>query len=60
MAVIAGKCAAILSTSYIGQSQVLDCEKMGEYCKLRYFKKPYYVNLASGAFDDKGKLTKEE
>jgi NAD(P)H-dependent FMN reductase len=27
--VIAGKCAGIISTSYIGQTQVKDCEKMG-------------------------------
>lgn len=50
-AVVAGKCAAIISTSYIGQTQIHDCEKMGEYCKLRYYGKSYYVNLASGAFD---------
>ncbi len=29
---------------------------MGEYWKLRYFNKPYYVNLGSGAFDEKGQL----
>lgn len=53
---VSGKCAAIISTSYIGQTQIHDCEKMGEYCKVRYFNKSYYVNLASGAFDDKGHL----
>lgn len=50
-ALVAGKLAAIISTSYIGQTQIHDCEKMGEYWKLRYFSKSFYVNLASGAFD---------
>lgn len=26
---VSGKCAAIISTSYIGQTQIHDCEKMG-------------------------------
>ncbi len=50
-AVVGGKCAAIISTSYIGQTQVKDCELMGQYCKVNYFDKPYYINLASGAFN---------
>ncbi len=33
---------------------------MGAYCKLKYFSKPYYVNLGSKVFDDKGRLTSEE
>jgi chromate reductase len=57
--VIGGKLAAVISTSYIGQTQVKDCEKMGEYWKLRYFNKPYYVNLGSGVFDEKGHLKSE-
>lgn len=57
--VVTGKCAAIVSTSYIGQTQVKDCEIMGQYCKLRYFNKPYYVNLGSGVFDEKGQVKSE-
>lgn len=57
--VIAGKCAAIISTSYISQTQVKDCELMGAYLKLRYFDKPYYINLGSGAFDEKGHIKNE-
>ena len=57
--VIGEKCAAVISTSYVGQTQVKDCEKMGEYWKLRYFSKPYYVNLGSGAFDEKGHVKSE-
>jgi chromate reductase len=57
--VIGGKCAAVISTSYIGQTQSQDCEKMGEYWKLRYFSKPYYLNLGSGAFDEKGHVKSE-
>ncbi len=33
---------------------------MGDYCKLKYFQKDYYVNLGAKVFDDKGKLTSEE
>jgi hypothetical protein len=33
---------------------------MGQYWKLRYFSKSFYVNLGSGAFDEKGNLTKAE
>ena len=58
-AVISGKCAAVMSTSYFSQTQIEDCEKMGAHCKLRFFKKPFYVNLPSGGFDEKGKMKNE-
>ncbi len=49
-----------MSTSYIGQTQIKDCHKMGEYWKLRYYSTPYYVNLGSGVFDEKGNVKSDD